>query len=66
MAIEIIKRGTPPAEVVLTATCHQCKSELKFKTADGTSCSDPRDGSVTVTVKCPVCGGNVHGYPKSN
>jgi len=66
MAIEVIKRGTPPAEVPMKSTCRQCKSELKFTEADGQSCTDPRDGAVTVTIKCPVCGGNVHGWPKSN
>lgn len=66
MAINIIKRGKLPSEDILKSTCNRCKSELEFTSADGEMVHDPRDGGVTVTVKCPVCGGNVHGYPRNS
>jgi hypothetical protein len=39
---------------------------MEFTAADGQSCTDPRDNTTTVTIKCPVCGSNVHGYPKNS
>jgi hypothetical protein len=66
MAIRVTKQGVRPSEIVLKSTCHTCKSEMEFTAADGQSCTDPRDNTTTVTIKCPVCGSNVHGYPKNS
>lgn len=54
MAIEIIKRGTPPGERRYTATCRNCSTEFSFLPHDATKQFDQRDGDYFV-ISCPVC-----------
>lgn len=59
MAIEIISRGHLPENDQFEATCHKCKSSLRFLRSDGKLSFDQRDGDF-LTVSCPVCGDSVH------
>lgn len=52
--IEIIKRGKPPGEIGYEVTCHNCKSELRFKGSDAKYSNDQRDGNY-LSIDCPVC-----------
>ena len=55
--MEIIKRGTLPSEREFFCTCHICKTEYKFKQAEGKVTYDQRDGNL-ISVTCPVCSHN--------
>jgi hypothetical protein len=54
MAIEVVRRGKAPEDVVYKADCYTCKSVLKFKREDGKITYDQRDGDF-LTIECPVC-----------
>ncbi len=54
MAIEIIRRGIPAAEITYFTTCRSCGSDLSFKKADGQVVFDHRDGDF-IKIACPVC-----------
>lgn len=54
--MKIVRRGTPPNEILWRGTCHACKtvatagrSELKVE-------EDPREGGEFGRATCPVCG----------
>lgn len=59
MAIEVISRGHLPENDQFDASCHKCKSVLRFLRSDAKLTSDQRDGDF-LTVPCPVCGTSVH------
>lgn len=61
MTIKIIKRGLPPEERIIRATCQHCKSLLEFSLKDANVTHDQRDGS-TAEVICPVCNKRAYGY----
>lgn len=52
--VEVLKRGTPPADVVYEVRCIQCKSQLSFKRSEAKCIHDQRDGDY-LTITCPVC-----------
>ncbi len=54
MTINILKRGSIPAEKVYRATCRKCNSVLAFTQLDGKVVYDQRDGNY-VAITCPVC-----------
>lgn len=56
MTIKIIKRGTPPEEVIYHGTCHRCGTEIEFQRKDAKFDGDQRDGWY-LKVACPVCTG---------
>jgi len=60
--VEIIKKGTPPAEQEYTATCRNCESVLRFKRGEAKFTGDQRDGDF-LTITCPVCGTYVYHHP---
>jgi len=51
--MKVLKRGTPPGEVVFRATCSTCSSELEFTGSEAIHTAD-RDGGMW-KVDCPVC-----------
>ena len=53
--MEILFRGTPPSAREHTGTCSCCKTQVKFKQAEGKVTYDQRDGNY-VAITCPVCG----------
>ena len=57
--MEILHRGTPPGEKKYEATCNCCKTVVRFAQSEGEVTHSQRDGSF-VTVKCPVCHGQIH------
>jgi len=59
--MKILKRGKPPGEQLLRATCKFCKSELEFSKKEAVSECD-RDGMMW-KVDCPVCDEIVWAYP---
>lgn len=63
MAINIIKRGTPPAEKIYEARCINCNTEFTFQEADARKTFDQRDGNFW-QLGCPVCGHTVTKYDK--
>ena len=56
--MQILKRGTLPSDLTYNATCHHCKTEIRFKQSEGKVTHDQREGSY-VSVNCPVCGGQI-------
>ena len=54
MAIEIIKRGTPPGDRRRQVSCQGCHSILSVTAKDGVFVFDFRDGDF-YRFKCPVC-----------
>lgn len=54
MAIEIIRKGTPPAERKYKTTCPNCKTTFSFLQKDTSYKGDQRDGDY-LAVDCPVC-----------
>jgi endogenous inhibitor of DNA gyrase (YacG/DUF329 family) len=53
--VEILKRGTPPAEARLTRECRRCGTEFRFTRSEATFHTDQRDGDY-LEIACPVCG----------
>lgn len=61
MTIKIVKRGTPPAEVVYQTTCsgvEGCGSVLEYNKGDVASVGDSRDPCYILV--CPVCNTHIH------
>lgn len=56
--MNIIHRGTPPAERMYRSTCGCCKSVFEYKASEATRVSDYRDGTY-LWFKCQVCGERV-------
>lgn len=57
--MEILKKGTPPAEKEYEATCRNCGTEVRFKQHEGKVVYDQRDGDY-ITVKCSVCSRDIN------
>lgn len=55
MAIEVVKRGTPPKEKPFRVVCGHCYSTLKFLESDAQKYDDGRCGTY-YQIDCPVCG----------
>jgi hypothetical protein len=53
MAIKVVRRGTPPSEIVYAHTCSKCYSALEFNAGDAPIRGDQRDMAHVLT--CPVC-----------
>jgi hypothetical protein len=65
--MKVIKRGVPPSEVPWHGTCAICHSVVE---ADRSEVSvyggpDPKNEGPFATAACPVCGNNMHLYPKT-
>lgn len=54
MAIEVMRKGTPPTEMFYVVDCVNCQSRLRFFRRDGRIMNDARTGSY-LSVTCPVC-----------
>lgn len=52
--VKVIKRGTPPEEIVHNVTCGKCYSQLSFKQSEARVEGHQRDGYGWV-IDCPVC-----------
>lgn len=52
--MKIIKRGAPPSEIPLQATCHHCKTEIEFVPLEAQFIADQREGDY-YRIPCPVC-----------
>lgn len=52
--MEIIKRGTPPADRQYEVKCKSCATEFRFKQAEASVEYYPREGAY-VRIQCPVC-----------
>jgi hypothetical protein len=59
--MEIIKRGTPPADKQVEWTCCCCDSILKAKQSEGRTVYDRNE--IMIEFTCPVCGQKGWGYP---
>ncbi len=54
--MEILKKGTIPANRQYTLTCRNCGTEFRFIQAEfKRTVNDQRDGNCGV-IDCPVCG----------
>ena len=56
--VQVIKRGTVPADRMHDAKCVRCQSELRFPERAAKLVLDQRDGNY-FEVPCPVCGNQV-------
>lgn len=54
--MKIIKRGTPPEDVVYGAACIRCGTEFEFTRAEAEVSHDQQDLSSYISIACPVCG----------
>jgi hypothetical protein len=61
--VEILKRGTPPAERTFRGTCYECKSEVRAKAGEIQVVHEDRDGEFG-RGGCPVCGTGMVFYPE--
>lgn len=57
--MRIIKRGFIPENYVFQATCGHCKTEVEFEANEAKRTNDQREGDF-LTVKCPLCGRDIH------
>ena len=57
--MRVIKEGFIPEEYIYQATCNHCKTEIEFAAKEAKRTNDQRDGDF-YTVKCPLCGREVH------
>lgn len=60
--MKILKRGTPPSEVVYDVTCNNCHSEIQFERKEATFGQDQREGDSWLEIKCPVCDAKIFKY----
>jgi len=61
--MEILHRGTPPAERLWEGTCYSCKSVIRAKIHEIQITHDQREGSFG-SAKCPVCKTSMTFYEK--
>lgn len=54
MAIEVVKKGTPPMDKKYEGDCNNCKSTLRFLRSDVKQESSPKNECYYI-FKCPVC-----------
>lgn len=52
--IRIIKRGTPPEQLLHYATCNHCGTEYEFTHNEAVPCRGRCDGDY-LKPRCPVC-----------
>ena len=53
--VEVLKRGVPPSQRVITCQCVECESELQFFKGEAVKKGNPQKG-VWLEIACPVCG----------
>lgn len=51
--VEILQRGTPPAERQYTLDCRNCKSRIRCKHSETQSHTDRNE--TYLSIECPVC-----------
>ncbi len=52
--MKILKRGLPPEERSIKASCNNCKTVVSFKPLEAQYVPDQRDGDY-LRIGCPVC-----------
>ena len=52
--MRVLRRGTPPEELVHYCECTRCKSVLQFLRGEAKYQDDQRDGDY-LSISCPVC-----------
>ncbi len=63
--MKIIKRGTPPTEIIWRGTCLRCETVAECFETEVKPEHDMRDGGRFAHVTCPVCNGDMLFYPKN-
>lgn len=65
--MNVVRRGTPPEEVVWHGTCSTCHSAIEAQACEVKVYGgpDPRTEGPHATAPCPVCAHTMYFYPKN-
>jgi len=60
--MEILKKGTPPEDMVYTGTCPNCTTQIRFKRSEASLLSTHQLDPAELGIACPVCPAQIRVY----